>query len=111
MMRRRHQIGSSTGASNDRSNEGTGLRALAARFDLYARVDDDLAVRTETGAAVTIGFWVLMVILIVGEVLAFRKVPPAAERVVVNATLDQRLRINIDLVSETGNHPAGSMID
>lgn len=104
MMRRRHQVGSSTAAGGDRSSEASGLRALA-RFDLYARVDDDLAVKTETGAAVTIGFWVLMLVLIVGEVLAFRKLPPPAERVVVNSTFDQRLRINIDLVRRCGNHP------
>ncbi len=100
MMRRRHQVGSSTASGGDRSSDGSGLRALA-RFDLFARVDDDLAVKTETGAAVTIGFWVLMVVLIVGEVLAFRKLPPSAERVVVNSTFDQRLRINIDLVRQS----------
>lgn len=69
------------------------------RIDLYARVDDDLQVKTETGAAVTIGFWVLMVVLVIGEIQAYLRVQPATERVVVDSTMGQRLRINADIVS------------
>ncbi|CAN0550308.1 unnamed protein product, partial [Ectocarpus sp. 12 AP-2014] len=67
------------------------------QLDVYARVDEDLQVRTEAGAAVTIIFWVLMVVLCVGEVQAYRKVQAPTERVVVDSTMGQKLRINIDM--------------
>lgn len=66
---------------------------------MYARVDEDLQVKTETGAAVTIGFWVLMVVLVIGEIQAHLREKPAIERVVVDNTMGQRLRINADIVS------------
>lgn len=74
------------------------LRAV----DVYAKVEEDLQLKTETGAAVTIAFWVLMLVLVVGEVRAFLKERPAIERVVVDTTMGQRLRINTDIVSAVG---------
>lgn len=103
-MRKRHEAGGSSagGKANGRAGGGggaTGVFGLLQQLDVYAKVDDDLAVRTETGAAVTIGFWVLMVILCIGEVQAYRKVQPPAERVVVDTTMGQKLLINADIVS------------
>lgn len=102
MMRRRHATGATSGVGNGGgSGEDTSMFSRAIkRLDLYARVDDDLQVQTEAGAAVTIGFWVLMVVLCIGEVQAFRKVQPITERVVVDSTMGQRLRINVDMVSK-----------
>lgn len=101
-----------TGAMPRRSNGTQGTRRrdpqpernstlarIVQRFDVYAKVDDDLQVKTETGAAVTIGFWLLMVVLVVGEVQAYLRVQPAIERVVVDSTMGQRVRINADIVS------------
>lgn len=104
MMRKRHEASGSSagGRANGREGEGggaTGFFGLLQQLDVYAKVDDDLAVRTETGAAVTIGFWVLMVVLCIGEVQAYRKVQPPTERVVVDTTMGQRLLINADIVS------------
>lgn len=102
-MRKRHEASSSSagGVPNGLpgNKEGGGFFGLLQQLDVYAKVDDDLAVRTEMGAAVTIGFWVLMVILCVGEVQAYRKVHPPTERVVVDTTMGQRLLINTDIVS------------
>lgn len=69
------------------------------RFDLYAKVDDDLRVKTEAGAAVTIGFWLLTLLLVWGEVTAYYRQAPATERLVVDSTMGQKLRINADIVS------------
>lgn len=107
MMRRRHAGGGAADVGNGgASREDTSIFARAIkRLDLYARIDDDLQVQTEAGAAVTIGFWVLMVVLCIGEVQAFRKVQPSTERVVVDSTMGQRLRINVDMVSERKHCP------
>lgn len=72
---------------------------IIRRLDVYARVDDDLQVKTDTGAAVTIGFWALMAVLVIGEIQAYLMVQPATERVVVDNAIGQRLRINADIVS------------
>lgn len=96
-MRRRHE--KSGPAAGNRSPTSTEWASrVFSRFDVYARVDDDLAVKTEAGAAVTIGFWLLMVILCIGEIQAYRKLRPPEERVVVDPSLGQRLRISVDIV-------------
>lgn len=95
MMRRRHEKSGPAAVGNGSTSSVSGV---LSRFDVYARVDDDLAVKTQAGAAVTIGFWVLMVILCVGEVQAYRKLRPPTERVVVDSSLGQRLRINVNIV-------------
>lgn len=77
------------------------------RFDLYAKVDDDLRVKTEAGAAVTIGFWLLTLLLVWGEVSAYYRQAPATERLVVDSTMGQKLRINADIVSV---HPTSRSI-
>ena len=97
MMRRRHEKSSPAAVGNG-SAGATSVSGVLSRFDVYARVDDDLAVKTQAGAAVTIGFWVLMVILCIGEIQAYRKLQPPTERVVVDSSLGQRLRINVDIV-------------
>lgn len=106
-MRRRQGAGSSSsGLRDDRSSgEETTFARTMQRLDLYARVDEDLQVKTESGAAVTIGFWVLMVILVIGEVQAYLRAQPATERVVVDSTMGQRLRINADIVSSAATAP------
>lgn len=97
MMRRRHEKNGPVAVENGFISTGPGV---LSRFDVYARVDDDLAVKTQAGAAVTIAFWVLMVILCIGEIQAYRKLQPPAERIVVDSTLGQRLRINVDIVRD-----------
>lgn len=99
MLRRRHESVNPALGNGAAPREGTLLERTIKQLDVYARVDEDLQVRTEAGAAVTIGFWVLMVVLCVGEVQAYRKVQPPTERVVVDSSMGQKLRINIDMVS------------
>lgn len=100
MMRKRHEKGGAAAAGNGSATSTEWVSGVLSRFDVYARVDDDLAVKTQAGAAVTIGFWVLMVVLCIGEIQAYRKVRPPTERVVVDTSLGQRLRINVNIVRE-----------
>lgn len=99
MLRRRHEAVNPALGNGAAPREGALLERTIKQLDVYARVDEDLQVRTEAGAAVTIGFWVLMVVLCVGEVQAYRKVQAPTERVVVDSIMGQKLRINIDMVS------------
>lgn len=101
MPRQRNGVGSAPGTrgGDSRPEGNSALWKIVKRLDVYARVDDDLQVKTETGAAVTIGFWMLMIVLVIGEVQAYMRVQPAIERVVVDSTLGQRVRINADIVS------------
>lgn len=101
MSRRSNGAGSAQGTrgGDPQPERNSTLARIVQRFDVYAKVDDDLQVKTETGAAVTIGFWLLMVVLVVGEVQAYLRVQPAIERVVVDSTMGQRVRINADIVS------------
>lgn len=110
-MRKRHEdIGYSAGGvangrpgkreEHQQQQSATGFFGLLQQLDVYAKVDDDLAVRTETGAAVTIGFWVLMVILCIGEVQAYRNVKPPMQQITIDTTMrGQRLQIYTDIVS------------
>lgn len=101
MSRQRYGAGSAPGArrQDDQSEGNSALARIMQRLDVYAKVDGDLQVKTEAGAAVTIVFWVLMVVLVMGEVQAYMRVQPAIERVVVDSTMGQRVRINADIVS------------
>lgn len=101
-LRRRHGVGDSKLAMDSAAERETSMARTLRAVDVYAKVEEDLQVKTETGAAVTIAFWVLMLVLIVGEVHAFLKERPAIERVVVDTTMGQRLRINTDIVSAAG---------
>lgn len=105
-MRRRQHTGAALGGGREpqRSGEGTAFSKAVQRFDVYARVDDDLQVKTEAGAAVTISFWVLMVLLVCGEVAAYLRGSPATERVLVDSTIGQKLRINANIVSPVCCH-------
>lgn len=98
MMRKRHEKSGRAAVGNGSTNAVTSVSGVLSRFDVYARIDDDLAVKTQAGAAVTIGFWVFMVVLCIGEIQAYRKLRPPTERVVVDSSLGQRLRININIV-------------
>lgn len=86
---------------SSRAGGGSAISRALQRFDLYANVDEDLQVKTGTGAAVTIGFWLVMVLLVYGEVVAHLRVMPATERLVVDSTIGQKLRINTNIVSLT----------
>lgn len=79
--------------------EDVGFARSIMKFDVYAKVDDDLQVKTETGAVVTIAFWILMALLACGEVAAYLRKAPPTERLVVDSTMGQKLRINADIVS------------
>lgn len=99
-MRRRQGVGTAQNSDEAIANgQDSGFLRTASKFDMYAKVDEDLQVKTETGAAVTIGFWLLMVVLVIGEIQAYLKEKPAIERVVVDNTMGQRLRINANIVS------------
>ncbi|CAN0202030.1 unnamed protein product [Ectocarpus sp. 12 AP-2014] len=97
MLRRRHEAVNPALGNGAAPREGSLMERTIKQLDVFARVDEDLQVRTEAGAAVTIVFWVLMVVLCVGEVQAYRKVQAPTERVVVDSTMGQKLRINIDM--------------
>lgn len=88
-----------TRREDSRPEGNSALWRIIKRLDVYAKIDDDLQVKTETGAAVTIGFWMLMIVLVVGEIQAYRRVQPPIEHVVVDSTMGQRVRINADIVS------------
>lgn len=85
--------------------EETRFARSIMKFDAYAKVDDDLQVKTETGAVVTIAFWILMALLVCGEVAAYLREVPPTERLVVDSTMGQKLRINADIVSGNPHAP------
>lgn len=101
ILRQRNGTSSAPGTRLEsyQSEGNSALARIARRLDVFAKIDDDLQVKTEAGAAVTIGFWMLMIVLVIGEVQAYMRVQPAIERVVVDSTMGQRVRINADIVS------------
>lgn len=101
-LRQRHVVRNSKPAMDSAMEIETSISRTLRAVDVYAKVEEDLQVKTETGAAVTIAFWVLMLVLVIGEVRAYLKERPAIERVVVDTTMGQRLRINTDIVSAAG---------
>lgn len=100
-MRRRQGVGNAPNGDEAIANgQDSSFFRTVSKFDMYAKVDEDLQVKTETGAAVTIGFWLLMVVLVIGEIQAYLKEKPATERVVVDNTMGQRLQISANIVSQ-----------
>lgn len=103
MRRHQHQVAGAAGGKSSqqhgKESSETSLARIWRAIDVYARVDEDLQVKTEAGAFVTLGFWALMAVLVVGEIHAFLKTSPPIERVVVDSTMGHRLRINADVVS------------
>jgi Endoplasmic Reticulum-Golgi Intermediate Compartment (ERGIC) len=50
--------------TDEDDSKDTKLAKTLRKFDVYARVDEDLTVRTESGATVTVVFWVLLLLLV-----------------------------------------------
>lgn len=100
-MRRRHVTKSThqSGVEGPKAGDDSSFSRAIQKFDVYARVDDDLQVKTETGAAVTIGSWILALLLVCGEIASYLRGAPSTERLLVDYTMGQRLRINADIVS------------
>ncbi|CAM9197181.1 unnamed protein product [Choristocarpus tenellus] len=78
-------------------SEDSALVRKVKMFDVYARVDEDLGVKTESGAAVTVGFWILMLLMVWGEVSAYLEKIPDREHLVIDPTMGQKLRINLNI--------------
>jgi len=68
------------------------------KMDMYARVSDDLTVKTESGATLSLVFWILLLILIFSEIFTFvneREV--RNELMLVDTSTAQKLDIQINV--------------
>ena len=64
-------------------------------FDIYQKVDDDfMAETTQTGGALSLVVWVVMLVMFGSELWTYMSVD-MADHIVVDTTLDQKLPISI----------------
>ncbi|CAN0394781.1 unnamed protein product [Discosporangium mesarthrocarpum] len=96
-IRRRHRDSAARRSSVQPGSEDSSFVQKVKAFDVYARVDQDLGVKTESGAIVMIIFWILILLMVWAEVAAYLRGVPEREHLVVDATMGQKLRINLDM--------------
>lgn len=72
------------------------LAGRLKQFDIYTKLEDDYKIQTSGGATLSILGWVIMVILILGEFKNYA-LPSVNEHMVVDTTLGQRLRVNMNV--------------
>ena len=65
-------------------------------YDIYTKVEEDFSSQTSTGASLSFVGWIIIVVLVMSEV-AFFLGPVSKEHMIVDTTLGQRLKINIDI--------------
>ena len=65
-------------------------------YDIYTKVEEDFSTQTSTGASLSIAGWVIIAVLVMSEI-AFFLGPVSKEHMIVDTTLGQRLKINIDI--------------
>lgn len=89
-------MSSSSGKSEKKKDSTVGFSARLKRFDLYTKLEEDYKVQTSGGATLSIVGWVVMTILIIGEFNNYMT-PTMKEHMVVDTTLGQRLRVNLNI--------------
>jgi len=65
-------------------------------FDLYAKVDEDATVQTSSGAILSIGGWIIILLLILSELSVYIS-RPKSEHLVVDTSLLRKLNVEIDV--------------
>jgi hypothetical protein len=76
----------------------TKLEKSLKRFDAYAKVDADLTVKTDGGATVSLAFWVLLVLLLLGEMGSyFASRRGTLEHLKVDTSVGRKLDINVNI--------------
>ena len=78
------------------SSSESDLLTILKKFDIYTQVDEDYRIQTSWGATVSIVGWIVMALLILGEVSSYTT-PKMTEHLIVDTTLGQQLRININI--------------
>ncbi|KAG5184554.1 endoplasmic reticulum vesicle transporter-domain-containing protein [Tribonema minus] len=83
---------------DDDEDADSKLAKTLRRMDLYARVNEDLTVKTESGATVTVVFWVLLVLLVTSEVRTFLATRTSREELMrVDTSLGRKLEIGLNM--------------
>jgi hypothetical protein len=75
---------------------GSGILHHLKNLDIYTKLDEDYKVQTSQGATLSIIGWIIIAILVMGEVNNFLT-PKMKEHMTVDTTLGQRLRINVNI--------------
>ena len=65
-------------------------------FDLYTKIEDDFKVQTSSGAYLSLGGWVLIVLLLSGAFWDYMS-PQIKEHMIVDTSLGGKLRVNVDI--------------
>jgi len=65
-------------------------------FDIYPKIDENYRVQTTGGALLSIFGWILITFLVVFEINSYMT-PKFKEHMVVDTSLGQQLRININI--------------
>ena len=89
-----------------RRDKGSSLRALQfdalkvvldiKNYDIYTKVEDDFSTQTSTGASLSLIGWIIIAVLVMSEIAMYLG-PMPSEHMIVDTTLGQRLKINIDI--------------
>lgn len=78
------------------SHGGGGFLTAIRRFDIYTKLDEDYRVQTSGGATLSIIGWLIISILVFGELKTFMT-PTLKDHLMVDTTLGQKLRVNLDI--------------
>jgi hypothetical protein len=65
-------------------------------YDVYTKVEEDFVIQTSGGATLSLIGWVVIALLVIGELGTYFS-GTTREHMVVDTTLGERLRINIDI--------------
>jgi hypothetical protein len=92
----RDQKGQKTDAKMEKKENVKNFASQLRRFDIYTKLEEDYKVQTSSGATLSLIGWLIMSILIIGEFQNYMT-PTVKEHMVVDTTLGQRLRVNINV--------------
>lgn len=81
--------------SNMLGSSGGSFWTMLKQFDIYTKVDADYQVHTKSGATISLVGWVVILLLLLGELANY--VPQTKEHMVVDTTLGKQLRINLNI--------------
>jgi len=76
-------------------SSGSWLTTLQ-QFDIFTKVDADYQVHTSSGATLSLVGWVLILLLVLGEVANY-SAPQTKEHMIVDTTLGKQMRINLNI--------------
>ena len=89
-----------------RRDKGSSSRALQfdalkvvldiKNYDIYTKVEDDFSTQTSTGASLSLIGWIIIAVLVMSEIAMYLG-PMPSEHMIVDTTLGQRLKINVDI--------------